>query len=86
MSSDGSGLKTRNAGEYRILKYGDPEARQKRHLLSKAKKGIGIRSFYGDGAFDQSSMFNRLHSLKEKPVIKMRKNASADRYRGRSPR
>ena len=117
VGSDGSGLKTRNAGEYRILKYGDPEAKQKKHLvvvitagirhkkllcvdvriegkgyteasiaeehlLSIAKKGIRIKSFYGDGAFYQSSMFNRLHSLGVKPVIKTRKNASADRYRG----
>ena len=27
-------------------------------------------------------MFNVLHSLKAKPVILMKKNASADRYRG----
>ena len=31
-ATDGSGLKTRNAGEYSIFKYGDKDARQK-HLV-----------------------------------------------------
>ena len=115
--SDGTGLKTNNAGEYRIIKYGDPGAKRKRHLVVvitadvKHKKllcvevhiegkdhseasiaeqhlsliteeGIKINRFYGDGAFDSSSMFKKLHSLKIKPVIKIRKNASADWYNG----
>ncbi|MEM3829646.1 MAG: IS5/IS1182 family transposase, partial [Conexivisphaerales archaeon] len=33
VATDGSGLKTSNAGEYRILKYGDKDARQK-HLVA----------------------------------------------------
>ncbi|MEM3193290.1 MAG: hypothetical protein QW292_14625, partial [Candidatus Parvarchaeota archaeon] len=32
IATDGSGLKTSNAGEYRILKYGDNNARKK-HLV-----------------------------------------------------
>ena len=43
------------------------------HLSSTDKKGISISAFYGDGAFDQSSMFKKLHSLKARPVIKIRK-------------
>ncbi|MGI0130002.1 MAG: transposase [Thermoplasmata archaeon] len=30
LGSDGTGLKTSNAGEYRIFRYGDPEARQRK--------------------------------------------------------
>lgn len=117
IGTDGSGLKTRNAGEYRVIKYGDKDAKQKKHLVvvitadvrhkkllcvtvhiegkgyteasiaeehlsSIDKKGIGISTFYGDGAFDQSSMFKKLHSLKARPVIKIRKNASTDDYGG----
>ena len=44
------------------------------HLSSIDKKGISISAFYGDGAFDQSSMFEKLHSFKARPVIKIRKN------------
>ncbi|EQD30497.1 transposase ISC1058, partial [mine drainage metagenome] len=48
LASDGTGLKTSNAGEYRIFRYGDPEARQRKHLVVvitadvRRKKGIGI--------------------------------------------
>ncbi len=117
VGTDGSGLKTGNAGEYRVFKYGDPDARMKKHLvvvitadvrtkkllcvevhiegkgnteasiamqhLSTLKgKGIKISKFYGDGAFDQGPLFDKLHSLNIKPVVKIRKNASADYYRG----
>ncbi|MEM0140872.1 MAG: IS5/IS1182 family transposase, partial [Thermoplasmatales archaeon] len=105
-----------NAGEYRILKYGDNNARKKhlvvvitadvkhkkllcvtvriegkgyteasialQHISSITERGIGIKKFYGDGAFDQSSMFNKLHLLHIKPVVKIRKNASTDYYNG----
>ncbi|MEM3908051.1 MAG: hypothetical protein QXZ17_14535 [Nitrososphaerota archaeon] len=113
-ATDGSGLKASNAGEYRILKYGDKDARKKhlvivtadvrrkkllcvtvriegkgyteasialQHILSITERGIGIKKFYGDGAFDQSSMFNKLQLLHSKSVIKIWKNASADLYR-----
>ena len=118
VGSDGSGLKTNNAGEYRILRYGDRDAKRKKHLVvvitadvrrkkllsldvriegkgyteasiamehlsSISRRGVEIRKFYGDGAYDQSSVFNKLHNLGAKPVVKIRKNASADRYRGR---
>ena len=52
------------------------------HLSLITEEGIKINRFYGDGAFDSSSMFKKLHSLKIKPVIKIRKNASADWYNG----
>lgn len=48
VASDGTGLKTTNAGEYRIFRYGDPEARQRKHLVVvitadvRRKKVIGI--------------------------------------------
>ena len=33
IGTDGTGLKTRNAGEYRLFKYGDRDAIQKKHLV-----------------------------------------------------
>jgi Transposase DDE domain len=48
LASDGTGLKTSNAGEYRIFRYGDPEAKQRKHLVVvitadvRRKKLIGI--------------------------------------------
>lgn len=48
VASDGTGLKTTNAGEYRIFRYGDPDARQRKHLVVvitadvRRKKVIGI--------------------------------------------
>ena len=33
IGTDGTGLKTRNAGEYRIFKYGEKEAKKKKHLV-----------------------------------------------------
>ncbi|MEM4089719.1 MAG: hypothetical protein QXQ46_03050 [Thermoplasmatales archaeon] len=33
IGTDGSGLKTTNAGEYRILKYGEKYIRRKKHLF-----------------------------------------------------
>ena len=116
IATDGTGLKTKNAGEYRIMKYGDPDAKRKKHLVvvitaevkhkkllcvevriegkgyteasialqhisSITEKGITIKRFYGDGAYDQSSVFNKLHSIGAKPVVKIRKNASADWYK-----
>ncbi|MEM0312548.1 MAG: hypothetical protein QXM60_04480 [Thermoplasmatales archaeon] len=47
-----------------------------------SQKDIKIRKFYGDGAIDQSSIFNKLHLLHIKPVVKIRKNASTDYYNG----
>ena len=49
--SDGTGLKTSNAGEYRVLKYGDPDAGRRKHLVVvitagvKTKKIIGIEVY-----------------------------------------
>jgi hypothetical protein len=48
LASDGTGLKTSNAGEYRIFRYGDPDAKQRKHLVVvitadvRRKKVIGI--------------------------------------------
>ncbi len=48
LAPDGSGRKTTNAGEYRLFRYGDPEARQRKHLVVvitadvRRKKLIGI--------------------------------------------
>ncbi|MGC2034288.1 MAG: IS5/IS1182 family transposase, partial [Thermoplasmata archaeon] len=50
LATDGTGLKTSNAGEYRIFRYGDPEARQRKHLVVvitadvRRKKVIGIEA------------------------------------------
>lgn len=117
IGTDGSGLKTSNAGEYMIMKYGDPKARKGKylvvvitadvrrkkilgievhiqgkghseasiameHISSITAKGKRIRKFYGDGAFDSSAVFNKLHSVGAKPVVKIRRNASPDYYKG----
>ena len=48
LAADGTGLKTSNAGEYRIFRYGDPEARRRKHLVVvitadvRRKKVMGI--------------------------------------------
>jgi hypothetical protein len=50
LASDGTGLKTSNAGEYRIFRYGDPDAKQKKHLVVvitadvRRKKVMGIEA------------------------------------------
>ena len=117
VGTDGTGLKTNNAGSYRTAKYGDPDARKRKHLVViitadvKTKKIIGIQShiegtgpsepetasrhvrgavmkgvkingFYGDGAFDVNDLFDLMHSIGARPVVKIRKNASPDRYKG----
>ncbi len=117
LGTDGTGLKTNNAGSYRIMKYGDPDARKRKHLVviitadvrtkkiigieshiegtglsepetasrhitDAVKKGVRVKEFYGDGAFDVNDLFNALNLTKTKRQIKIRKNASADHYRG----
>ena len=48
---DGTGLKTSNAGEYRIFRYGDPDAKQRQHLIVvitadvRRKKVLGIEVY-----------------------------------------
>ena len=46
------------------------------HLSTISKRGIRISKFYGDGAFDQSMLFEKLHLLSAKLIIKIRKNAT----------
>ena len=117
VAADGTGLKTSNAGEYRIIKYGDPYASQKKHLIvvitadvktkkilgisvriegkgrseadgasdhirEAVKRGAHVRSFYGDGTYDTNKMFDLLGKDGIDPIIKIRKNAASDIYRG----
>ncbi|MCL5791017.1 MAG: IS5 family transposase [Candidatus Thermoplasmatota archaeon] len=117
IGTDGTGLKANNAGSYRITKYGDPDAKRRKHLVViitadvKTKRIIGIESyvegtgpsepetaqkhvreavmkgmnvaeFYGDGAFDTNDLFELMHQIGARPVIKIRKNASTDHNRG----
>ncbi|MEM3829496.1 MAG: hypothetical protein QXP36_09835 [Conexivisphaerales archaeon] len=51
------------------------------HLSILASSVMRIKKFYGDKAFDQSPLFNKLHSIGAKPVVKISKNASANLYR-----
>ncbi len=50
IGTDGTGLKTNNAGSYRTTKYGDPDARIRKHLVViitadvNTKRVIGIES------------------------------------------
>ncbi len=117
LATDGTGLRTNNAGSYRITKYGDPDVRKRRHLVViitadvRTKRIIGIeshiegsgpsepetaqghmkdavlhgvrvREFYGDGAFDVNDLFDLMHSMGARPVIKIRKNATGNHYKG----
>ena len=41
-----------------------------------------ISLFYGQGAFDTNDLFDLMHQIGAKPVIKIRRNASTDHYRG----
>ena len=117
IGTDGTGLKTNNAGSYRITKYGDPDAKRRKHLVviitadvktkrimgieshvegtgpsepetaqkhvrEAVMKGINVREFYGDGAFDTNDLFTLVHSIGASPIIKIRKNASTDHHRG----
>ena len=117
IGTDGTGLKTNNAGSYRTTKYGDPDAMRRRHLVviitadvrtkdvigievhiegtgpsepevaqkhvrEAVMKGMNVTEFYGDGAFDTNDPFTLMHQIGAKSVIKIRKNASTDRYKG----
>ena len=50
IGTDGTGMKTNNAGSYRITKYGDPDAMRRKHLVViitadvRTKRIIGIES------------------------------------------
>ena len=52
------------------------------HIREAIMKGIKVNEFYGDGAFDVNNLFDLTRSIGAKPVIKIRKNASPDSYRG----
>lgn len=117
VASDGSGLKTNNAGEYRIYKYGKKKSTKKKHLVvvitadikhkkllnvdvhiegkgksepriaekhlkKLKKKGMKIKKFYGDCAFDTNKFFDCLEESKIESAVKIRKNASTDYCRG----
>ncbi|OWP57179.1 MAG: hypothetical protein B2I17_02035 [Thermoplasmatales archaeon B_DKE] len=59
----------------------EPETAGK-HITEAVMKGVTVREFYGDGAFDTNDLFDLMHTINAKPVIKIRKNASTDRCRG----
>ncbi len=117
LATDGTGMKTGNAGFYRVMKYGDPDAERRRHLVivitadartkkitgivsyiegtgpsepqvaekhlrDAAMRGVKVGAFYGDGAFDTNGLFDLAHLMGFRPVIKIRKNAAPDIYKG----
>ncbi|MEM3907106.1 MAG: IS5/IS1182 family transposase, partial [Nitrososphaerota archaeon] len=47
-----------------------------------SQRGIKIKKFYGDRAIDQSPLFDKLHSIGTRPILKIRKNTSIDYYNG----
>lgn len=70
VASDGTGLKTSNAGEYRIFRYGDPDAAQKRHLVVvitadvRRKKLLGLEVHVeGKGYSEPRTAANHLRTL-----------------------
>ncbi|MEM0136780.1 MAG: hypothetical protein QXU18_16385 [Thermoplasmatales archaeon] len=52
------------------------------HLSTLASIGMRIKKFYGDRAIDQSPLFDKLHSIGTKLILKIRKNSSIDYYNG----
>ena len=51
------------------------------HIKEAVMKGVKVKGFYGDGAFDTNDLFTLMHSIGARPVIKIRKNASTYQYR-----
>lgn len=69
LGTDGTGMKTNNAGSYRITKYGDPDARKRKHLVViitadvKTKKIIGIESHIeGSGPSEPETAGNHMRN------------------------
>ena len=69
LGTDGTGMKTNNAGSYRITKYGDPDARKKKHLVViitahvRTKKIIGIESHIeGSGQSEPEAAGNHMRN------------------------
>ena len=67
LGTDGTGMKTNNAGSYRIMKYGDPDAKRRKHLVViitadvRTKKIIGIESHVeGNGPSEPEAAANHL--------------------------
>ena len=46
-------------------------------------KGMIVTEFYGEGTFDTDDLFDLMHQIGSKPVIKIRENSSTDHYRGK---
>ena len=59
----------------------EPETAEK-HMKHAILHGVKVREFYGDGAFGVNDLFDLTHPIGAKPIIKIRKNASTDHYRG----
>lgn len=75
VGSDGTGLKTSNAGSYRILKYGDLDAEKRKHLVvvitadAKRKKLIGISvRIEGPGRSEPDDAIDHIRSAQMKGV------------------
>ncbi len=69
LATDGTGMKTGNAGLYRIMKYGDPDARQKKHFIItvdvRTKKIIGIKvHIEGSGTSEPETAEKHLRGVK----------------------
>jgi hypothetical protein len=78
-----SGTRSCCGSIYNIEGKGYTEAfKAKEYLSSISQKGIKVKRFYCDGAYDQSSVFNKLHETGAKPVVKIRRNSTGDWYRG----
>jgi len=58
----------------------EPEA-AKEQIKVAVSEGVKVKKFYGDGAFDTNQMFELLHLLGAKSVIKIRKNAAPENIR-----
>lgn len=75
VGTDGTGLKTNNAGSYRILKYGDPDAARRKHLIVtitadvRTKKIIGVDvHIEGKGHSEASSAMRHIQEAVGKGI------------------
>ena len=75
LASDGTGLKTSNAGEFRQFKYGDPNAKRKKYLVviitaDVKKKLLHLEHIQGEGQSEPKVAEKQIKEASKKYKIK----------------
>ena len=76
LASDGTGLKTSNAGEFRQFKYGDPNAKRKKYLVViitadvKKKELLYLKHIQGEGQSEPKVAEKQIKEASKKYKIK----------------